>query len=303
VRPLLGAHIPTAGGIHKAPDRARSIGAEAMQVFTRNQMQWRARAVEAEEAAAFREALGASGVRTVMSHGSYLVNLASGDPALFEKSRDVFLAEMGRCRDLGIAYVAFHPGAHCGTGEEAGLDAIARALDHALERAEGWGVMPLIEATAGQGSCVGHRFEHLAGILDRVRRPEQVGICLDTCHVYAAGYDISTRRGYEAAFADFDRIVGLGKLRAFHLNDSKRELGSRVDRHAPIGKGFLGLPTFRRLVRDPRFHGLPMVLETPGGLPAWKKELRVLRRLLGAGSRPAVRRRRPGRRARRRTRG
>jgi deoxyribonuclease-4 len=299
VRPLLGAHIPTAGGIHKAPDRARSIEAEAIQVFTRNQMQWRARPVEADEAAAFREALRASGVRSVMSHGSYLVNLASADPALFEKSRDVFLAEMERCRDLGIAYVAFHPGAHCGAGEEAGLDAIARALDHALERAEGWGVMPLVEATAGQGSCVGHRFEHLAGILDRVRRPERVGICLDTCHLYAAGYDIATRRGYEAAFADFDRIVGLAKLRAFHLNDSKRELGSRVDRHAPIGKGFLGLPTFRRLVRDPRFHGLPMVLETPGGLPAWKKELRVLRRLLGAGARPGAKRRGPGRRSRR----
>jgi deoxyribonuclease IV len=290
--PLLGAHVPTAGGLHLAPGRARTIAAEAIQVFTRNQVQWRARPVEPEEAAAFREAVAANAITTVISHGSYLVNLASPDPALAEKSRAVFLAELLRCRALGIGYLAFHPGAHCGAGEGAGLDAVARGLDYALERAEGWGVMPLIEATAGQGSCVGHRFEHLAGILDRVKRPEFLGVCLDTCHLFAAGYDLTTRRGYEATFAEFDRVVGLGKLKAFHLNDAKKGLGSRLDRHAPIGQGFLGLPTFRRLLTDRRFRGLPMVLETPGGLVGWKKELRLLRRLVAPRRGPTSRSRR-----------
>jgi deoxyribonuclease-4 len=286
VSPLLGAHVPTAGGLHLAPGRAKTIAAEAIQVFTRNQMQWRARPLDAEEAAAFREAVSANAIAAVLSHGSYLVNLASPDPVLAARSREVFLGEMERCRALGIPFLAFHPGAHCGAGEAAGLDAVAGGLDYALERAEGWGVVPLIEATAGQGSCVGHRFEHLAGILDRVRRPERVGVCLDTCHLFAAGYDLSTRRGYETTFADFDRIVGLGKLKAFHLNDAKKALGSRLDRHAPIGKGFLGLATFRRLLTDRRFRGLPMVLETPGGLPAWKKELRLLRRLARPRGKP-----------------
>ncbi len=285
-RPLLGAHVPVAGGLRLAPERARAIAAEAIQVFTRSHRQWRARALEAEEAAAFREAVARNGVQVVLAHASYLLNLASPDRALLDKSREAFVAEMERCRALGIPYVAFHPGAHLGAGEDAGLDLVARSLDHALDRTDG-GVMPLVEATAGQGSSIGHRFEHLASILDRLKQPERVGICLDTCHLFAAGYDLATARGYRETFSAFDRVVGLGKLKAFHLNDAKRELGSRLDRHAGIGQGTLGLPTFRRLLCDRRFSGLPMVLETPGGLVRWKRELRLLRRL--AGPRPSPR--------------
>ena len=276
---LLGAHVPVAGGLSLAPARGRSIAAGAIQVFTRNQVQWKVRPVIAEEAVAFRSAVAASGIRAVLAHGSYLVNLASPDPAGCERSLDAFVAEMERCQDLGIPYLVFHPGAHLGAGEDAGLRAVAASLDQALERARSLSVMPLIEITAGQGSCVGHRFEHLASILGRVRQPERLGICLDTCHLFAAGYDIATPRGYERTLAELDRLVGLEKVRAFHLNDAKGGLGSRLDRHQSIGRGHLGLATFRRLLDDRRFRGLPTVLETPGPLAAWKRELKLLRGL------------------------
>jgi deoxyribonuclease-4 len=276
---LLGAHVPTAGGLHHAPTHGRDIGATAIQVFTRNQRQWAARPLEAAEAAAFRAALAASGVRAVMAHGSYLINLASPDPTLSERGREAFRVEMERCHALGIPALVFHPGAHLGAGDEAGLRAVARSLDAVLAACRRTAVMPLVEVTAGQGSCVGHRFEHLAEILTRVKSPERVGVCLDTCHLYAAGYDIATPRGYERTLAEFDRVVGLGTLRAMHLNDSRTPRGSRVDRHAPIGEGSLGLKTFRRLLADPRLRDVPKVLETPGGLEAWRREIALLRGL------------------------
>jgi deoxyribonuclease IV len=277
VTDLLGAHVPTAGGLHLAPAHGHDIGATAIQVFTRNQRQWAARPLAGEETAAFRSAMERSGVRSVMSHASYLINLASPDPILSERGREAFRTEMARCRDLGIPLIVFHPGAHLGAGEQAGVRAVAKSLDDALAAHRGVPVMPLIEITAGQGSCVGHRFEHLAEILARVKAPERVGVCLDTCHLYAAGYDIATPRGYERTIAEFDRVVGLAKLRAMHLNDARKPLGSRVDRHAPIGEGFLGLRTFRRLLADPRLRDVPKVLETPGGLEAWRRELALLR--------------------------
>lgn len=282
----LGAHVPVTGGLHKAPANGVAVGASAIQIFTRNQMQWRCRPLTDDETAAFRESLAGSGVQRVLSHGSYLVNLASPSRDFLEKSRDCMVTEIQRCHALGIPYLVFHPGAHMGMGETAGLAAIAASLDHVMERTEGLGVMPLLELTAGQGTCLGHRFEHIAEILDRVRRPDGVGVCLDTCHVYAAGYDIRSPRGYEATLRHFARTVGLDKLKAVHLNDSKRERGSRVDRHARAGEGHLGLPTFRRILNDRRFHGVPLVVETPGPLEEWRKEIALLRGLVKRPPRP-----------------
>ncbi len=279
--PMLGAHVSTAGGLHNAPERGREIAAEAIQVFTRNQVHWAARPVSRSEAAAFRAAVERNRIRVVLSHGSYLVNLATPDRVVRERSRAAFLAEMRRCHALGIPYLVFHPGAHLGAGEEEGLRRVAESLNHALDRGHGLAVMPLLEVTAGQGSSVGHSFEHLARILEQLETPLRVGVCLDTCHLLAAGYDIATPRGYARTMEDLDQTVGLSRVKAFHLNDAKRGLGSRLDRHESIGRGFLGAVTFRRLLRDRRFRGVPMVLETPGGLPRWKEELALLRRLRG----------------------
>ncbi|HEU0107449.1 MAG TPA: deoxyribonuclease IV [Vicinamibacteria bacterium] len=292
----LGAHVPITGGVFNAPGLAQAIGAESIQIFTRNQMQWACRPLREEEAAAFREAVAKSGVKRVLTHGSYLMNLASPNPEFLARSRDCLATEIERCHQLAIPYVVLHPGAHMGQGEEAGLSAIARSLDTVLERTRGLDVMPLLEATAGQGSCLGHRFEHLAAIFDRVREPDRVGVCLDTCHLYAAGYDLASPEGYERTLRDFGRMVGLRKLKAIHLNDSKRERGSRVDRHARAGEGVMGLETFARIVNDRRFRGLPLVVETPGPLAEWKKEIARLRGLVRpegkSRRRPAAARRR-----------
>jgi deoxyribonuclease-4 len=271
--------VPTSGGLALAPARAAAIHAEAIQIFTRSQLQWRARPIEPEEAAAFRAATAAHGLRAVVAHGSYLVNLASPEPGALARARDAFVADMERCHALGIRSLIFHPGAHLGAGEAAGLAAVAASLDHVLERTPGLDVRPALEITAGQGSSLGHSFEQLAAILEGARHAERVDVCLDTCHLLAAGYDIVTASGYEATLRSFDRIVGLRRLAAVHLNDARRERGSHADRHAPIGEGHLGLAFFRRIVRDPRLRGLPLILETPGGLPKWKRELALLRRL------------------------
>ncbi len=287
----IGAHVPVTGGLCNAPQNGVAVGAEAIQIFTRNQMQWRCRPLEDAECGAFREALSRSGVRVALSHGSYLVNLASPVEDFLTRSRESFLAEMGRCHALGIPYLVFHPGAHMGRGETAGLAALSASLDWLLERTEGLAVTPLLEVTAGQGSSLGHRFEHLAEVFNRVRAPERLGVCLDTCHLYAAGYDIATPEGYERTLRAFHRIVGLPKLKAVHLNDSKKGLGSRVDRHARAGEGVLGLESFRRIVNDRRFRGIPLVVETPGPLAEWKKEIGRIRGLVAPARKRAPRRR------------
>jgi deoxyribonuclease IV len=270
-----------AGGLVRAAENGRAIGAEAIQIFTRNQRQWAARAVAPQEALAFRAAMAQSGIALVVAHGSYLINLASPDAAQRSRSMDAFAAELERCQALGVERLVFHPGAHLGTGEDAALSAIAASLDDVLGRGPGAGVRPLVEVTAGQGTSVGHRFEHLAEILSRARRGDRLGVCLDTCHLFAAGYDIATPRGYEASLRSFDRIVGLSRVGAVHLNDAKRGLGSRLDRHAAVGHGCLGLAAFRRILNDPRLAGVPMLVETPGPLARWKRELALLKRLRG----------------------
>ena len=278
---LLGAHVPTAGGVPRAPGNGDSIAATAIQIFTRSQRQWKAKPMTADESGAFRAALGGSGVKAVLSHASYLINLCSVVPGFRALSRRTLAEELCRCDALGIPYAVVHPGAHMGAGERAGLAAVARSLDEVRRRTRGLSAMPLLEVTAGQGSCLGHRFEEVAEILDQVKEPDRVGVCLDTCHLLAAGYDISTRRGYEQTLGDFDRVLGLDRLKAIHLNDSQKPLGSRVDRHAHIGEGFLGLNTFARFVNDPRLGAVPMVVETPGPAEVWKKEIALLRGLVG----------------------
>lgn len=276
-----------AGGLEKAPARGAAIGADAIQIFTRSQLQWRAEPIRRDEALAFRAAVAASGLGVVVAHGSYLVNLASPDADALARSRAAFVADMERCHALGIRWLIFHPGAHMGAGEAVGLATIAASLDHVIERAQAPDVHPTLEVTAGQGSSLGHRFEQIAAILARMKRPERARVCLDTCHLLAAGYDLATPHGYAETLHRFERVLGLPSLAAIHLNDARQGLGSHADRHAAIGKGFLGLATFRRIVRDPRLRSVPMILETPGGLDAWAGEITLLRRLV----RPAPTRR------------
>jgi deoxyribonuclease IV len=277
--PLLGAHVSTSGGVDKAPGNGKSLGCEAIQVFTRNQMQWRARALSAVEAVGFGEGIKECGIQATVSHDSYLINLGSHEPVTLQKSLEAFADEIERCEQLGIPFLVFHPGSHVGVGEVAGLQRIIDSLNAVLGQRPKYKTQVLLENTAGQGSNLGYRFEHLAEILGKTQYPDRMGVCLDTCHLFASGYDLRTRSSYEATFDRFDAIVGLGRVRVFHLNDSKKSLGSRVDRHENIGKGELGLEPFRFLLNDPRFAALPMLLETPGGDEAYRKDLKTLRSL------------------------
>ena len=261
--PLFGAHMSIAGGYHRALLTAQRHDCEALQLFTKNSNQWRAKELTAEEVTTFAETRRQTRVRTLLAHDSYLINLASPDETLYRRSITAFSEELRRAEKLGLDYLVTHPGAHVGSGEEAGLKRVAAALDEVHQDCPRFHVQILLETTAGQGSCLGHRFEHLAWLLEQVAEPERVGVCLDTCHVFAAGYGLASPAAYRATFKTFDQIIGLERLRAFHLNDSRKPLGSRVDRHAHIGNGCLGLEPFRRLVNDRRFRELPMILETP----------------------------------------
>ncbi len=259
----IGAHMSIAGGVPCAVRRAVLHGCEALQIFSKSANQWRARPLPAEEIREFRALLDASGIFPAVAHASYLINLATPDPALRARSLASFGEELDRAAVLGLMGVVLHPGS-CTTGTETGaLALIASALVELLRERRRSKTMVLLEQTAGQGTSVGHRFEHLAAIIDLAGGSKRIGVCLDTCHLLAAGFDIVSPRGYEATFDLFDRIVGLDRLRAFHLNDSKRPRGSRVDRHEHIGRGEIGLPPFRRLLNDARFAALPMLLETP----------------------------------------
>ncbi len=259
----IGAHMSIAGGVPCAVRRAVLHGCEALQIFSKSANQWRARPLPGQEIAEFRAALGASGIFPAVAHASYLINLATPDPGLRAQSIASFGEELDRADALGLIGVVLHPGA-CTRGTEAGaLALVASALAELLRARRHAKTMVLLEQTAGQGTSIGHRFEQLATIIDRAGGSARIGVCLDTCHLLAAGFDIVSPRGYEATFQAFDRIVGLERLRVFHLNDSKRPRGSRVDRHEHIGRGQIGLPPFRRLLNDARFATLPMLLETP----------------------------------------
>lgn len=283
----IGAHMSIAGGLHRAIERAHVVGCAALQVFTKSSNQWAAKPLLEEDVRLWSEARarylpGAP----VIAHDSYLINLGSPDDALHEKSLAAFRDELLRCEALGISNLVFHPGAHMGAGEAACMDRIAAALDRLHRELPGLRVKATLEITAGQGSCIGHRFEHLRGILERVAAPERVAVCLDTCHLLAAGYDIRSPGGYRAVMDELDAVVGIGKVEAFHVNDSRKGLGSRVDRHAAIGAGEVGIEAFRCLVNDARFVGVPMVLETPkepDEVEADTANLRALVECIGGG--------------------
>ncbi len=279
--PLLGAHESVAGGLHLAFDHIRYVGGAALQIFTRNQRQWKPKPITEEEQNLFAAAWLESPSMPVASHASYLVNLASAKEELVEKSITAFADELQRCEALNIKMVVIHPGSHGGDGIEEGLARFTTNLDQALERADN-SVTVLLETTAGQGTGLGSRFEELAAIIAGSKYPEKLGICLDTCHIFAAGYDIRSEESYQATMAEFEKKVGIERIKFFHLNDSKKGLGGRVDRHEHIGQGQIGLEGFRNLLNDPRFARHPMTLETPKGndLQEDRDNLAVLRALL-----------------------
>ena len=281
---LLGAHESVAGGAWNAIARGRADGCESIQIFARPAQQWRSRPMPPDEVSMFRSEHATVGW-PAMSHASYLINLCAGDPVILDKSRDALVEELTYAEELGLDFVVLHPGAHLGAGREDGIEAAAESLSEVHERTRGVRVRLLLEITAGQGSCLGCRFDDMAEMLDRARGGDTMGVCFDTCHAHASGIDLSTEEGYERAFEAFGRTVGIDRLRAFHLNDSKTPAGSRVDRHAEIGDGYLGLLPFWRLVNDPRFAAVPGVLETPHGpdkLPSFARNLARLRALIGA---------------------
>ena len=234
-----------------------------MQVFTKNNNQWNGKPLTDEDVANYKIAQSKSNITPVIAHDSYLINLCAVDDAILKKSREAFVDELQRCELLGIPYLNFHPGSHIGKGEEEGIKLIIESLNVAHEKTKDFRVLSVLETTAGQGSAIGYRFEHLHRIIDGVNEPERMAVCIDTCHIFAAGYDISTKYGYEKTIKEFDDVIGLERLVAFHVNDSKKPLGSRVDRHEHIGKGAIGLDGFRFLMQDERLVHIPKILETP----------------------------------------
>ena len=280
-----------AGGLPRAVDRAKASRCQALQIFTKSAGQWRARALPDEEIALFKQRVRDTGIHPVVAHNSYLINVATAQPALRAQSIAALGEELDRAESLALDGLVMHPGSFTSGTEAEGLRLIAEALAELMAARPRARVKILLEHTAGQGTNLGHRFEHLAEIIQRLDGSDRVGVCIDTCHLLAAGYDICSREGYERTFAEFDAIVGLERIRAFHLNDSKKPCGSRVDRHEHIGKGCLGLEPFGWLLNDPRFADLPMLLETPklespeskrrSDLDPWDaRNLRTLRRLV-----------------------
>jgi deoxyribonuclease IV len=280
----LGAHQSIAGGTPRAIERGVAAGCRVVQIFVKNNNRWAGKTIENGEAAEFRRAAWRAGLSRVIAHTSYLINLASPSTELRRQSIGALVDEIRRCHALGIRDVVHHPGAHCGDGESAGMSLIVASLDEAFRLTEATPVRVLLETAAGQGSCVGHRFEHLRDILGAVRNRRRLAVCFDTCHVHAAGYDLTSEEGYAETIAAFDRTVGLFKLAAIHVNDSKKPRGSRVDRHEHIGKGAIGRRGFRNLMTDPRLARVPKFLETPKDetLALDRKNLATLRRLATA---------------------
>ena len=272
----IGAHVSAAGGVENAPLNAARIGARAFALFTKNQRRWKAKPLSDKNIRRFRHNCETAGFgpEAILPHDSYLINLGHPEEKALTKSREAFLDECRRCEQLGLVYLNFHPGSHLNKmSEDNCLGRIAESINITLDKTRG--VCAVIENTAGQGTNVGYRFEHLAAIIDRVEDKTRIGVCLDTCHTFAAGYDIGTERGYAATMSTFDAVVGLRYLKGMHLNDSKRGHASRVDRHAGISKGTLGLEPFRFIMTDPRLDGIPLILETPDET-LWAKEIELL---------------------------
>lgn len=280
---LLGAHMSIAGGVSLAIGRAQSVDCEALQIFLKNNNQWRGKPLDDEEVEAFRLAWKQSAVQRIIAHNAYLINLCSPNAGTARLSFDAMLDELARAEVLGIEGIVMHPGAGKDRDEREAISCVVEAVNELIERTAHSRVRLLFECTAGQGSSIGCRFEHLHELIRRTRRKSRIGVCLDTCHLFAAGYDIRTPSAYEQTMSEFDRIVGLKYLRALHLNDSKKPLGSRVDRHAHIGQGLIGAKGFANFINDPRLAQLPGIIETPKGedLAEDRMNLQTLRDLKG----------------------
>lgn len=277
---LLGAHMPTTGGLHKAITSGHEIGCTAVQLFTASPRQWRARPLSQEDIAAFAEAREQTGIHSIISHDSYLINLAAPNEEILQRSREAFLEELQRAEALGIPWVVTHMGAYLDSSEEEGLRVLGESVRLLLQQTEGMKAGIALETTAGQGTNLGYRFEHLARIIDMAGGSERVGVCFDTCHVFVAGYDIRTPEALSATLDEFDKVIGLDRLKVIHVNDAKKPLGSRVDRHEHIGDGELGKETFRILLQEPRLINIPVILETPEAETMHPENLRRLKELL-----------------------
>jgi deoxyribonuclease-4 len=260
---MFGSHLSIAGGMHNALLCAEKYGMETVQVFTKNQQQWKCSPLSVECIALWKEHAKRLKFKKTVSHDSYLINLAATNPEFWRKSVELFIEELARCSLLGIPYLVTHPGAHMGEGEDCGIKKAAAALDVIHDRVPDQGVITCLEITAGQGSCLGHRLEHLAQIIERVKEPKRLGVCLDTAHLFAAGYDFRGAKKYAAFRRELSRTIGLSRVKVLHLNDSKKELGSRVDRHDHIGRGKIGIEGFKPFLRDPAWAKVPKILETP----------------------------------------
>ncbi len=279
---LMGAHTSISGGVSKAVDLAELLGFSAMQIFTKNNNRWKGKPLEKTEIELFRAKLNNSKLKFVVTHDSYLINLCAKDTSILKKSRKAFVDELTRCEQLGIPHLNFHPGAHGGMGEDDGIKLIAESLNIAHEKTKGYNVSSMLEMTAGQGTAIGYKFEHMRDIIDLVEEKERMTVCIDTAHIFAAGYDIKDAENYKIVMKEFDDIIGMDRLKCYHMNDSKKELGSRVDRHEHIGKGFIGLDGFSNIMNDKKLSKVPKILETPKGKEQFEdlENLRVLKKLI-----------------------
>lgn len=276
--PLVGAHMSISGGLHLALERGAEFGCTTIQVFTRNQKQWNHKPLEKEEIALWNAARAETGIREIMCHDSYLINLGCPNSENLKKSQDAFEREIKRCQALDIDYLNFHPGAHLKDTEEKCIEQIAKSINKFADLTNGGKTRLLIETTAGQGTNVGHRFEQIAAIIALVDKKVPIGVCMDTCHTFAAGYDITTKSGWDKTLKEFDDVIGLKYLYAFHLNDSKHPLGSRKDRHENLGKGHIGIECFKVMMTHPKMKHLPKYLETPDGDLHWNDEINQLKK-------------------------
>ena len=275
-----GCHVSVAGGLSRAFERAVDIGCDTIQIFSKNQKQWRGKALEEKEIERYHEERKRTSIAPIVIHDSYLINLCAPNPVNLKKSRESFADEVERAGILKAEYLNFHPGAHQGKGEDWGIKKIAESLNIITEKSSGSMVTLLLEATAGQGTSIGYRFEHLRRIIDLSEKKDRMAVCIDTAHIFAAGYDIRTEEAYEAVMSELNDVIGLDNVMVFHINDSKTELGSRFDRHENLGKGRIGLRAFEFFVNDERHAGKPMILETPGGEKFFKKNLKILRNMV-----------------------
>jgi deoxyribonuclease IV len=274
---LIGAHTSAAGGAHNALLEGKKIGATTVQLFTSNQKRWEGKNISPEEVEIFQATLKETGLSHIMSHDSYLINLGCPNKENLHKSKKAFKEELIRCQKLGITYLNFHPGSTLDASEQECLDTIVESLEELAPQIEKGTTRLLLETTAGQGSTIGYHFDHLAYLIERLHKKIPIGVCIDTCHIFVAGYDICSRDAWDKVLKDFDASIGLKHLYAFHLNDSKKPLGSRVDRHAPLGEGCIGVECFKVLMQHPKTRHLPKYLETPDGPPLWEKEIHLLR--------------------------